>query len=293
MSDQPTEAPGEEVTPEQTKTIVRRQPKPLSLRDPAQLARAFAESGYWKHVTRPAQAVVIMAHGEELGLSPLASMQGITIIENKIGYTGGLINQLIASNPRYSVRTLERTNDRCTLQFLIDGEPPVDEPEEGKVTFTIEDAGRMELVKPRSNWVKTPRAMCFWRCLTEGARVHFPDLTMGTPIYSTEEIEEIVTEPVVVDAEVVEEDAAPTLSPEQVEHLVKGYELAASVLDSDERNVTALDGFNFLLGSLGIDAFNPNDGLRDQLAKLTEEQAGALDAELQKLVDQEAGEGGE
>ncbi len=299
MSDQPTEAPVDGAPTaaepaEQTKTIVRKQPKPLSLRDPAQLARAFAESGYWKHVKSPAQAVVIMAHGEELGLSPMASMQGITIIENKIGYTGGLINQLIASHPRYSIRTLERTNERCTLQFLIDGEPPADEPEEGKVTFTVEDAERMELVKPRSNWTKTPRAMCFWRCLTEGARVHFPDLTMGTPVYSAEEIEEVVTEPLVVDAEVVEEDEAaptPTLPDETVEHLAKGYELAKPALE--EKGINALDGLNGLLGKLGIDGFDPNTPVAEQLATLTEDQADQLDAALQALVDTEPGEGGE
>lgn len=292
MSDQPTETPVEEVAPsadEQMKTIVRRQPKPLSLRDPGQLARAFAESGYWKHVKAPAQAVVIMAHGEELGLSPLASMQGITIIEGNIGYRGNLIATLLKKHEHYDYKILERTNESCTLQFLIDGEP-IDDPDEGKVTFTVEDAERMELVKPRSNWVKTPRAMCFWRCLTEGARAYFPDLTAGTPVYSTDEIEEVITEPVVVDAEVVDEDAepAPTLPPERVEHLAKGYELAKPMLE--ENAVNALDGLNVRLGALGIDGFDPNTPVREQFARLTEDQAAALDAELQTLVEQDGGE---
>jgi hypothetical protein len=274
----------------QTKTIVRKQPKPLSLRDPGQLARAFAESGYWKHVTKPAQAVVIMAAGEELGLTPLASMQGITMIEGNIGYRGNLIAQLLRQHPLYDYKVLERSDESCTLQFTIDGEP-IDEPEEGKVTFTVKDAERMELVKPRSNWVKTPRAMCFWRCLTEGARVHFPDLTMGTPVYSTDEIEEIVTEPLVVDAEVVEEDpsdSTPTLPDETVEHLAKGYELAKPALEANA--VNALDGLNVRLGALGIDGFDPNTPVAEQLAGLTEEQAAALDGQLQQLVEQQGGE---
>jgi len=289
MSEEATAAPAAEqdetTAPEQTQTIVRKQPKPLSLRDPGQLARAFAESGYWKHVTKPAQAVVIMAHGEELGLSPLASMQGITIIEGKIGYRGNLIAALIKQHERYGYRVIERTNERCILQFTLDDEPIPDDEDEGKVTFTIEDAERMELVKPRSNWVKTPRSMCFNRCLTEGMRVHFPELTAGTPVYSTEEIDEIVTEPVMVDAEVVVEPPAPTLAPEQVEHLAKGYELAKPALE--ENGVNALDGLNLRLGSLDIDGFNPNESISDQLARLTEEQAEALDAELQKLVETE------
>lgn len=287
VSDQPTETPVvEEVAPDSQRVVVRKQPKPLSLRDPGQLARAFAESGYWKHVKTPAQAVVIMAHGEELGLSPLASMQGITIIEGNIGYRGNLIATLLRQHEHYDYKILERTNESCTLEFLIDGEP-IDDPDEGKVTFTVKDAERMELVKPRSNWVKTPRAMCFWRTLTEGARVYFPDLTAGTPVYSTEEIEEIITEPLVVDAEVVDEDAAPTLDPERVEHLAKGYELAEEALA--ENAASPLDGLNVRLGSLGIDGFDPNTPVSEQLAKLTEEQASQLDAELQKLVEQEGG----
>lgn len=280
----------EEATPETQQVVIRKQPKPLSLRDPGQLARAFAESGYWRHVSKPAQAVVIMAHGEELGLSPLASMQGITIIEGNIGYRGNLIATLLRQHEHYDYRVIERTNERCTLQFLIDGVPIPDDEDEGKVTYTVEDAKRAELIKPRSNWVKTPRAMCFNRVLTEGMRVHFPDLTAGTPVYSTEEIEEIVTEPVVVDAEVVDESPPPTLASEKVEHLAKGYELAKPALEAN--GVTALDGFNLLLGSLGIDAFSPNDPVDEQLAELSEDQAAQLDVELQKLVDAEA-EGGE
>jgi hypothetical protein len=299
MSDQPTGTPiVEEDAPaaaDQTKTIVRRQPKPLSLRDPAQLARAFAESGYWKHVKSPAQAVVIMAAGEELGLTPLASMQGITMIEGNIGYRGNLIAQLLRQHPRYEFKVLERTNERCTLQFTIDAKPPEGDPDEGRVTYSIEDAELAELVKPRGGWVKNPRAMCFNRALTEGARVHAPDLTAGTPVYSTEEIEEVITEPLVVDAEVVDEHAepeTPTLDPEHVEHLAKGYELAKPALE--EKGVNALDGLNLLLGSLDIDSFDPNTSVAEQLAKLTEDEAEALDAELQKLVEgQEGGGDGE
>lgn len=277
----------EQDAPEQTKTIIRRQPKPLSLRDPGQLARAFAESGYWEHVKTPAQAVVIMAAGEELGLTPLASMQGITMIEGNIGYRGNLIAQLLRQHPRYEFKVLERTNEQCTLQFTIDGEPPEGDPDEGKVTYSVNDAKRAELVKDRGGWVKNPRAMCFNRALTEGARVHAPDLTAGTPVYSTEEIEEVITEPLVVDAEVVEEgeESTPTLTEEQVEHLAKGYELAKPALE--ENGVNALDGLNVLLGSLGIDGLDPNESVAEQFAKLTEEQAEEVDAELQKLVEPE------
>lgn len=284
-SEQP--APPTAEAPEPTRTIVKSQPKPLSLRDPAQLARAAAASGYWKHVTNASQAVMIMAHGEELGLSPLASLQGITMIEETLGYKGHLIGQLLRKHESYDYKVIERNNKRCILQFLVDGEP-IDDDEEGKVTFSVEDAERMELVKPRSNWVKTPRAMCFWRCLTEGARVYFPDLTMGTPVYSDEEITETITEPLIVDAEVVEEEEAGVesnaLDPAKLAHLVEGIEIAKPAFEAN--GVNWLDGFNLELGALGINAFIPDEEVEKQLAALTSEQADDLDARLQAIADE-------
>ena len=269
-------------------TVERIRPRQLSERDPAGIAKAIGESGYWKHISNSAQAMVIMAAGEELGLTPLAAVQGITVIEEQIGYRANLIATLIAQHERYSYKVIERKDDRCTLQFEIDGEA-IDDGEEGKVTFTLEDAKKAELIKPRSNWMKYPRRMCFWRCLTEGAGIYFADLTAGTPVYTDEEIREIIH----VEAEVVEDDSPPatTLPDETVEHLVKGYELAKPALE--ENGVNALDGLNVRLGALGIDGFNPNESVAEQLAKLTEEQAEAVDADLQALVDQEAGESDE
>lgn len=78
------------------------------------------------------------------------------------------------------------------------------------------------------------------------------------------------------------------LAPERVEMLVKGCELAEPTLE--QGGVNALDGLNVLLGSLGIDGFDPMVPLRESLAKLAPEQADALDAELQKLVEAQDGE---
>lgn len=80
------------------------------------------------------------------------------------------------------------------------------------------------------------------------------------------------------------------LASDVVENLVKGYELAKPVLA--ESGVNALDGLNLRLGALGVDAFDPNTPIAQQFAALTEEQASALDVELQKLVEQEDGEPG-
>lgn len=282
--------PGQAQTPAPG-TIERIRPRALSQRDPAGLARAAAASRYWKHITSTDQALVVMAAGEELGLTPLAAFQGITIIEGKIGYTGNLIATLMRQHERYGYKIIERTDESCTLQFLEDREP-IDDPAEGKVTFTVADAQRAELVKPRSNWVKYPRAMCFNRALTEGIRAYFPDLTAGTPVYSDDEIREVIhvesQVEQVADAEVVTEPERDRLDDEVIDQFMQGYAIASPELDG----ITPLDGLNILLGSLGFDALEDvttDNPVREHVAYWSPEQVAAVEGELQSVVDR-AGE---
>lgn len=278
-----------EATPEAQPVVIRKQPKALSQRDPVKIAEHFWKSGFFPDVKSMSQAVVKIIAGEELGLPPMAAMQGLTMIEGKLGMTGNLVATKVKQHDQYDYKVVEKTNERCTLQFCIDDEP-IDDEEEGKVTFTVEDARQAGLVKPKSNWEKYPRAMCFNRALTEGVRTYMPDVTAGTPIYSTEEIEEVISEaPAAEGAE--QAGAASGLASERVEHLAKGIDLATPSLE--QKGCNRLDGLNVLLGSLGIDGFDPLTPLREELAKLTDEQADALDAELQNLGDTDGQDGGE
>lgn len=270
-------------------TIERIRPRQLSQRDPGGIAKAIAESRYWKHITSPAQAMVIMAAGEELGLTPLAAVQGITIIEEQIGYRANLIATLIAQHDHYGYKVLDRKDDTCTLQFEIDG-VAIDDGEEGKVTFTLKDAEAAELVKPRSNWAKYPRRMCFWRALTEGAGIYFADLTAGTPVYTDEEIREVIHVEAEVeeatDAEVVAD--APRLDDDRLDRLVQGYDLAGDLLGGLSR----LDGLNILLGSLGYDGIDSKPGLdlRGVMVGWSVDQADAVLLGFERALDEADGE---
>lgn len=266
-------------------TIERIRPRQLSQRDPAGLARAAAASQFWRHIKSTDQALVIMAAGEELGLTPLAAFQGITIIEGKVGYTGNLIATLFRQHERYGYKIVERNDERCTLQFLEDGEP-IDDGEEGKVTFTVDDARRAELVKPRSNWEKYPRAMCFNRALTEGARAYFPDITAGVPVYTDDEIREVIHVEAEVD-QVQEAEVAPERLPDEtLDRLMQGYEIAGDELGGHSR----LDGLNILLGSLGMDGIDsePDLDLREAMATWSPEQAAEVERGFQEALDRAA-----
>lgn len=253
-----------------TQTVVR-SPKALSQRDPMQIAAAFHASGFFPDVKSKAQAVVKIIAGEEIGIGPMAAIKGITVIEGQLGYTGNLIATLVKQHPTYDYKVVEKTNERCRLEFY-DGDELLGDSE-----FSIEDAQRAGLVKPKSNWEKYPRAMCFNRALTEGVRAFIPDVTAGSPAYTDDEIEEVIEHGPV---EAASADPTPKLSPETVEQLEKG--LAAVGMGVEVLNVE--------LGSLGIDGFDPAISLDQQLAGLTEEQAEALDARLNELANEELAE---
>jgi len=263
------EPPAEEAQP------VVYQPKALSQRNPVSIAEHFYRSGFFPDVKSLSQAVVKIMAGEEIGIGHMTAIKGITIIEGTLGYTGNLVATLIKRHPTYEYKVLERTNERCLIEFY-DGEDLLGESE-----FTVDDAEKAELVKPKSNWVKWPRAMCFNRALTEGARAYIPDITAGSPAYTDDEIEEVVTAGPVA-AETVQEDGLP---PERLDELLKGYEIAGPHLGG----VNELDGLNFLLGTLGLDGIEPGEGVDDRVTQafrgLTEEQAYELEAEFKQAVD--------
>ena len=101
------------------------------------------------------------------------------------------------------------------------------------VTWTIDQAKHIGLVKPSSGWHKYPRAMLRSRCISEGIRAVYPGCVVGT--YSVEEVQDFDDKPQKVSpaevkdmgaAEVVEaiqsskkvgEDFLPLYVPDQVE----------------------------------------------------------------------------
>lgn len=76
------------------------------------------------------------------------------------------------------------------------------------------------------------------------------------------------------------------LDPDRVDQLLKDIEAAKPELARD--GINAWDGLNYLLGSLGIDAFDfaVSQNYADHLARLTPEQADTLDRALNKIVDE-------
>lgn len=276
-------------------TQVARQPDrtPLTRRDPVALAKHFAASGFFADTLSMSRAVVKIAAGEELGIGPMAAMQGVTIIEGKLGMTSNLMATLVQRHPDYRYDVVETTNERCALEFY----ERTDDSERrlGTSEFTVEDAERAGLVKPKSNWEKWPKAMCFARALSQGVRTYCPSVTSGTPAYVAEELGADVDEAgEVVSVPNLDQPAAAgeatDLEPNPiidrlddgvVDGLVTGIEFLG--LDRDAVNLT--------LGAIGLPALDAAfEDLRDALAVIKPEEADKLSDELKRMATRD-GEG--
>jgi hypothetical protein len=256
---------------------------PLSQRNPVALAEHFWKSGYFTDVKSMSQAVVKIVAGEELGIPPMAAMQGVHIIKGKPSMSANLHAVQVKRSEHYNFRPVETTEELAKIEWFEDGVSI------GFSEYTIAQAKKAGLVKTDSGWARNPEDMLFARALTRGIRRWCPEIMIGTPAYVPEELGAEVDEqgePVYVESvvEPTQDTAPPTgLPAEKIDALVKGYELAGPELGG----VTPLDGLNFLLGSIGVDAFEPGEDLAVKFASLSEEQADEILGEFNVLLDAE------
>lgn len=254
---------------------------------PMKVAEAMWRSGYFSDVRSLAQAYVKTLAGEELGLTPFASMTGITIIEGKLGMTANLMATLLQDHEQFDYRVRESTNERCVIEFF----EVTDQGREslGESEFTIEDAQRAGLVKAKSNWEKWPKAMCFARALTQGIRTFCPAVTRGRPAYTPDELgaevneagEAVnvpVPEPNEADFDGEPVDAQVELDAAKFEALSKAFDTVAPELQEVQ----------LMLGACGVDSVDSLDDLPDRLRFLTDDQHDQLSAELSTFAEREA-----
>lgn len=256
---------------------------PLSRRDPVALAKHFFDSAFFSDVKSMSQAVVKIVAGEELGLGPMTSMQGIHIIKGKPSMSANLLGVKAKQSGRYNFRPVEVTDKLAKIEWFENGDSV------GFTEFTIEQAKKAKLIAKDSGWEKYPEDMLFARALTRGIRRFCPEVTAGVPAYTPEELGAQVDEqgePVYVESTAEPVDSSAKLPPERVTHLVDGVEIAKPALA--ENGVNWLDGFNVMLGSLGIDGIGPTEDLEEVLAGLGEADADQLDTALQAVADEEA-----
>ena len=283
------------------KAVARQTGTLVTTSDPIKLAEHFANSGYFKDASELSQAVVKIAAGEELGLGPMGSMQGIHIIEGKPSLSANVLAALVKRHPAYDYIPRQVTDQGAEIEFFQNGESI------GSSVFSMKDAERAGIAG-KQNFKRYPKAMMFARALSQGVRWYCPDVTAGSPAYVPEELGAEVSEegsPVAAevfrekhgrsadaldqldsslgreafDAEekITDAEVVDALEPERLDNIVAGFK----ALKLSYREI------NLMLGACGIDALRANSAkaIREKLESLSGDEAGAIEAELEKAAE--------
>lgn len=150
------------------------------------LGSVLAASGFFKNTVGENQAAAKILAGMELGISPVASLRGLYIVEGQITLAYPLIGALIKKSGKYDYRIRTNTAEECVVEFFEKGESV------GFSSLTMKQAKERGLDqysggKVKEPWKKFPENMLLSKCLSNGAKAHTSEVFYG-PIYTPDEL---------------------------------------------------------------------------------------------------------
>lgn len=151
-----------------------------------EIGRVMVESGFFANVKSAAQAAVKIMYGQELGLEPMAAMQGIHVIPArgsndvpKIMLSGDIQAQLM-KQAGYSWTFVELSDEACELEISKDGAILRDpEGNPARVRFTIDIAKKAGLTdRQYTPWTSGYVQDMLWnRAIVRARRRFAPEVT--------------------------------------------------------------------------------------------------------------------
>ncbi len=123
----------------------------------------------------PAAVAACILSGRELGLGPMTSLRHVQMVEGSPSLSAEYKRARVQSRGHDFI-VIELSTVRCTIKGRRKGTHDWLE-----ITYTIEDAKRAGLVKPRGAWETRPRRMLFARAGGEVCDFMFSDCTNGLP----------------------------------------------------------------------------------------------------------------
>lgn len=135
---------------------------------------------------KPADVFVTIMYGHELGLTPMAAVQGIYVVNGRPTLSAQTWLAL-ARRAGHRIVVNEHTDDKCTV-VITRG----DTGEEHVSTYTYAEAQQAKLAT-KDVWVAHRKAMLLARAVSQGCRFACPEIALGA--YAEGEIDEEAAEP--------------------------------------------------------------------------------------------------
>lgn len=170
---------------------------PRNLAEAMEFAKIIASSDMVPkdYVNKPGNVLVAVQTGAELGLKPMQSLQGISVINGRPSIWGDAMRALVISHPEFEDLHEDKQDTHCTVTLKRRGRSAV------VSTFTVEDAKKAGLAGKSGPWQTAPKRMLQMRAFAFAARDLFADALKG--IKSIEEVRDYP------DGERIEHDITP------------------------------------------------------------------------------------
>lgn len=249
--------------------------EPQSLAEAEQFARRLSESSLMPQSLRgkPADVLVVMLTGRELGVSPLTALRSIHVVQGRPVLDAALIVAMVKRSPACLYFQLVESNDqRATYETQRRGDP-----KPTSMTYTYEQAQRAGLTS-KDNWKHHTAAMLRARASSALARAVYPDLVLN--VLTEDEAEEIQAREPRGSVTVEESPATPKPAPDVTDAEI--VEPAPEYSDEDAisfwrdqfEQATTLDALNEV--SKMLRQSKPSKAVRDALAPIYSERKAAL-----------------
>lgn len=122
---------------------------------------------------KPADVLVAIMYGQEIGLQPMQSIQSIYVVNGRPTISAQLWVAL-ARRAGHKIRVREETDESCTVEVERaddPGRPTV-------VTYTLEQAKKARL-NGKDVWQQHPAAMLYARAVSTACRRACPEIALG------------------------------------------------------------------------------------------------------------------
>lgn len=154
---------------------------------------------------KPANCLIAMQWGAELGLKPLQALQNLAVINGRPALWGDAVIALVRSSPlcEFVIETDDGSTATCRVKRR--GEP------EQQRTFSMDDARAAGLLGKSGPWTQYPRRMRQMRARAFALRDVFPDVLRGMAV--AEEVMDAPAERHMGPVDEVKPPAAPPAPP--------------------------------------------------------------------------------
>jgi hypothetical protein len=136
-------------------------------------AEMFLESGLLPtNIKSIAQVVTLFEIAAQLGITPIAAITGIDVIQGRLSLKPQLMLALIQRSGQLENLEVRDDGAKCTVVMTRRGMSPHTE------SFSMDDAKNLGWLA-KENWRKQPAVMRKWRAIAAAARILFADMICG------------------------------------------------------------------------------------------------------------------